>query len=230
MTKNSSNKERSSNQIVHHLAKKIMEGGYAAGQYLPPERMLAKEFGVGRPTVREALQQLEREGWISIRKGHPAVVNDYWKQGNISTLVTIIHNQEAVTDQFIVYLLEIRAALTPVYIHDAIKLHQAKVVSFLANLEELTDDAKTFASFDWNLQKGLASLSPNPVYLLLLNSFNTFYLDMAQLYFSVKEHRQFTYQYYERLLDLALKGDFEKAEDLVRETMEKSIELWRNRK
>lgn len=222
-------KERSSDKIEKKLVKAVLAGTYPAGSTLPPERELAKEFGVGRPTVREALQRLERDGWISCRKGHPAIVNDYWRQGNLATLVHIIQNHEAVTDDFIVYLLELRISLTPIYLRDAIAFHQPKVVALLADLEHLEDHADCYATFDWELQKKFAALSPNPVYLLILNSFNSFYIQMAKRYFSIDEHRSLSLTFYNELLAVALRGNAVEAEKLAKETMEKSLTLWKNR-
>ncbi len=180
--------------------------------------------------MREALQRLERDGWITVRKGHPAVVNDYWNHGNLMTLVHLIRNQDDATDEFISHLLELRIALAPVYIRNAVAAHQPKVVALLANLDQLNQDADSFAAFDWQLQKNLTRLSPNPVYLLILNSFDSFYLKMARRYFSIPENREASWHYYHELLNAALQGDSMKAEQVARAAMEKSLELWKNRK
>lgn len=223
-------KERSSDKIASVLIKAILDGIYAVGSTLPPERELAKEFAVGRPTIREALQRLERGGWIEGRTGMPAVVNDYWRDGNITTLVNIIENHQTITDEFILYLLELRSSLTPAYIRDAVTFNQPKVVAILANLEQLEDRAESYATFDWALQKRCAALAVNPIYLLILNSFDSIYLDMAKIYFSVKDHRKLSFNYYHELLKAALKGDAMEVEQLTKTTMEKSLALWKNRK
>lgn len=222
-------KERSSDIIEKQLCKAILAGDYPMGSPLPSERELAKEFGVGRPTVREALQRLGRDEWITIRQGLPAIVNDYWHNGNITTLAHIIQNHDFVTDDFIVHLLEIRKSLTPSYVQDAVEWNRPKVVALLADLDQLNDDSNSYANYDWDLQKGLAGLSPNPVYLLILNSFNSFYIKMAQRYFSAGEHRRVSLEFYKNLLAASLNGTPEEAEMIAKETMEKSLLLWKNR-
>ncbi|MEO4052985.1 GntR family transcriptional regulator [Solibacillus sp. CAU 1738] len=223
-------KERSSNKIENEFIRLILNGSYSVGSTLPPERELAKEFGVGRPTIREALQHLERGGWITGRKGMPAIVNDYWRQGNLTTLVDIIENQRAITDEFILHLLELRSSLTPTYIRDAVTFNQPKVVALLANLEQLEDCAESYATFDWDLQKKCAGLAANPIYLLILNSFDSIYVNMAKRYFSIKDYRELSFAYYNDLLRAALKGDAMEAESLSKSTMEKSLALWKERK
>ena len=56
-------------QIADQIAALIERGEYAAGQRLPPERDLAKQLGVSRPSVREALIALEVEGYVEVRVG-----------------------------------------------------------------------------------------------------------------------------------------------------------------
>jgi len=56
-------------QIADQIADLIERGEYSTGQRLPPERDLAKELGVSRPSVREALIALEVEGYVEVRVG-----------------------------------------------------------------------------------------------------------------------------------------------------------------
>lgn len=56
-------------QIAEQLRGLITEGEFAAGTRLPAERDLARQLGVSRPSVREALIALEVEGWIEVRTG-----------------------------------------------------------------------------------------------------------------------------------------------------------------
>jgi len=56
-------------QIADQISVLISEGEYTAGSRLPAERDLAKQLGVSRPSVREALIALEVEGLLDVRVG-----------------------------------------------------------------------------------------------------------------------------------------------------------------
>lgn len=56
-------------QIASQLRQSISAGEFAVGARLPAERDLAKQLGVSRPSVREALIALEVEGWVEVRTG-----------------------------------------------------------------------------------------------------------------------------------------------------------------
>ena len=56
-------------QIADQLRGLVERGEYAVGTRLPPERDLALQLGVSRPSVREALIALEVEGLVEVRMG-----------------------------------------------------------------------------------------------------------------------------------------------------------------
>jgi len=56
-------------QIADQLRGLLALGEYAVGSRLPPERDLALQLGVSRPSVREALIALEVEGLVEVRMG-----------------------------------------------------------------------------------------------------------------------------------------------------------------
>lgn len=56
-------------QIAEQVRSLIAGGEFAAGSRLPAERDLARQLGVSRPSVREALIALEVEGLVEVRIG-----------------------------------------------------------------------------------------------------------------------------------------------------------------
>ena len=63
-------------QIADQLRQLIASGEFAVGARLPAERDLAKQLGVSRPSVREALIALEVEGRVEVRTGSGVYVLD----------------------------------------------------------------------------------------------------------------------------------------------------------
>src|SRR6187399_2252016 len=78
-------------QIADQIAALIERGEYAPGSRLPPERDLAKQLGVSRPSVREALIALEVEGLVEVRIGSGI----YVQPGNEDAGVGDAHEAEA---------------------------------------------------------------------------------------------------------------------------------------
>jgi DNA-binding FadR family transcriptional regulator len=55
--------------IATHLRRQIVRGELRTGETLPAESQLMEQFGVSRPTLREAFRILEAETLISVRRG-----------------------------------------------------------------------------------------------------------------------------------------------------------------
>jgi GntR family transcriptional regulator, transcriptional repressor for pyruvate dehydrogenase complex len=66
--------QRVSDVIAERLASAIRTGVLEPGDRLPTEQELAREFSVGRTSVREGLQKLRAHGLIETRKGLGAFV------------------------------------------------------------------------------------------------------------------------------------------------------------
>ena len=63
------NRSKLSQSIVAEILESLRSGAYQQGESLPPERVLAEQFAVGRGSVREALRVLEYAGIVEIRVG-----------------------------------------------------------------------------------------------------------------------------------------------------------------
>ncbi|NQY63681.1 MAG: pyruvate dehydrogenase complex transcriptional repressor PdhR [Alteromonadaceae bacterium] len=65
-----------SDVILAQLEDMILEGSLHPGEKLPPERELAKQFEVSRPSLREAIQKLEAKGLVTRKQGGGTFVSD----------------------------------------------------------------------------------------------------------------------------------------------------------
>jgi GntR family transcriptional repressor for pyruvate dehydrogenase complex len=63
-------------QVAAAITEAIAAGRYQPGQRLASERDLAEEFGVSRPTIREAMLALEIRGLVEARHGSGVYVTD----------------------------------------------------------------------------------------------------------------------------------------------------------
>ena len=65
-----------SDVIMGQLEEMVLEGTLKPGQKLPPERELAKQFEVSRPSLREAVQKLSAKGILVSRQGGGTYVSE----------------------------------------------------------------------------------------------------------------------------------------------------------
>lgn len=74
MDKEPIRRRKLSHEVLDRLLARMRNGDFPVGTTLPSERELMAQFAVGRPAVREALQALERMGFIKIVHGEGALV------------------------------------------------------------------------------------------------------------------------------------------------------------
>jgi DNA-binding FadR family transcriptional regulator len=63
-------------QVAEQISELIQRGEFRAGDRLPAERDLARQLGVSRPVVREAMIALEIAGLVEVRTGAGIFVNE----------------------------------------------------------------------------------------------------------------------------------------------------------
>ncbi len=209
------------------LVTAILDGTYPPGSTLPAERALAEQLGVTRPTLREALQRLERDGWLTIAQGKPTLVNDYWRAGGLNVLSGLVRYGKRLPPGFVSQLLEVRLAMAPAYARAAVAHAPSQVAALLGRRPRLDDAPEAFACFDWDLHHALTVASGNPVYTLILNGFGGIYVQLARLYFAPQQARAASCAFYDALLAAIQQGDAGEAERVTRAVMEESIELWK---
>jgi GntR family transcriptional regulator, negative regulator for fad regulon and positive regulator of fabA len=209
------------------LVTAILDGTYPPGSNLPGERDLAVQLGVTRPTLRETLQRLACEGWLTIQQGKPTSVNNYWQDGGLSVLGALVRYSQRLPPDFVPNLLEVRLALAPAYARSAVERAPGRVADYLAAHEGLDGTPEALAAFDWGLHRALTLASGNPVYTWILNGFSGFYESMARRYFARPEARASSRAFYASLLAAAHTGDAGQAEQTTRQVMQDSLELWR---
>ncbi|MEY8711051.1 transcriptional regulator PdhR [Mangrovibacter phragmitis] len=96
-----------SDVIEQQLEYLILEGTLRPGEKLPPERELARQFDVSRPSLREAIQRLEAKGLLLRRQGGGTFIqNNLWKSFSDPLAALLSDHPESQFD-----LLETRHAL-----------------------------------------------------------------------------------------------------------------------
>jgi GntR family negative regulator for fad regulon and positive regulator of fabA len=216
--------ERPKEYAMRRLVHRMLDGELAPGDSLPPERELAEEIGVTRPTLREALQRLASEGWITIAQGKSTRVNDYSKRGGLGILRSIVQYSEEIPWDIVRGLLELRVLLAPPAAEEAARRAPQILLEHLSKADELEDDAEAFARFDRKLLSLVNGHSGNPILPLMFNDFSSLHESIGHRYFSFPDIRRETRDYYRRLAE-ALEGGRANVAGIIAEAMVRSKEL-----
>jgi len=102
---------RISDSIVSQIEEMILDGALKPGDQLPPERELAQQLEVSRPSLREALVILEAKGLVHARRGGGTFVSDALAHSFTDPLVHLLQRRPDTAFD----VLELRLALEASY-------------------------------------------------------------------------------------------------------------------
>jgi GntR family transcriptional repressor for pyruvate dehydrogenase complex len=157
--------------IAAQIEKAVLSGELESGARLPSEGALAKQFGVSRPIVREALARLRDRGLVKTLTGSGTFV----QQPDADHLAQALlrHLREARTDsQSIRNLYEARIAIETMSAQlAAVRANdrdRAAILHHLASMREMQDDRKRWTVADFRFHLAISAASHNPFLTTLL--------------------------------------------------------------
>jgi GntR family negative regulator for fad regulon and positive regulator of fabA len=209
-----------------YIVESIWSKRFPPGTILPAERELSELIGVTRTTLREVLQRLARDGWLTIQHGKPTKVNNFWETSGLNILETLARLDEDGIPELVDHLLAARTNLSAVFIRGAIRKNSQKATEILEECSDIPDNGPAFADKDYQLTHDLAFASGNPVYVLMMNGFRGLYSRIGGYYFSNDKSRTLTREYYKKLLELARTGDYEQVPLVIRNYGIESGKIW----
>ncbi len=214
---------RISDIIMQQLEGMILEGTFKPGQKLPPERELATQFEVSRPSLREALQKLIARGLLYSRHGGGTYVSE-----QLGTSFTDpLHDLLSSHNEFLYDQLEFRDAL------EGISAYYAALRSTDADKETLTkhynnlmgvyekNDPVLEAKVDAEFHMAIAEAAHNVVLLHtlrgLFNMLEKSIVANLKNLFERKESRPLLLAQHKALYEAVMEGNPEKARSMAHE-------------
>lgn len=213
-----------------YIVESIWNGKFAAGTILPAERELAEIIGVTRTTLREVLQRLARDGWLTIQHGKPTKVNDIWQSATLNVLDTLITLDDEGSMKLADDLLQARTSIASIFLRQAVKNNPEKLLEVLKELDDVSNDAEAYIDFDWHFHHTATRASGNPIYTLMLNGFEAIYYKLGRFYFGWEQTRKLAHKYYKDLEVAIGKGDADQVVKILWDYGHESGELWNKAK
>lgn len=213
-------KQSLSDKLAQRIRTMIQKGEYTQGDRLPPIMEMAKGFGVGHPTIREALKKLETMGVVEIRHGSGVYVSR-------SEEVLVLASPDyagTVTKKLLLDLINARMPLEVMSVSEAVKY---------ATLEDLVEMRRLLTSAGQNLtndvvlnevnmgfHRQIALASSNAVLLQLLDVLRDLFTDEQRLILGIFGSRERDHKEHLSILDALEKRDEKKGTDLMRKHLQ----------
>ncbi|KAF1041505.1 MAG: HTH-type transcriptional repressor NanR [Herbaspirillum frisingense] len=218
-------------EVLERLMERIHNGELPPGSQLPSERELMEQYGVGRPAVREALQAMERSGFVEIAHGERARVMDLTADRLISQITVGAQHLLRTKPDMLKHLKEARVFLETSTARMAaerateeqvarLRLTIAQHRASMVNLEQ-------FIERDMAFHREIADISGNPIFPSIVESMfvwaSEFYTNMVR----APGAEELTLAEHQRILDAIAAHDGDGAAEAMRIHLTRTNELYR---
>ncbi|WP_131747287.1 FCD domain-containing protein [Frankia sp. Cppng1_Ct_nod] len=155
--------------VAAHLRRQIVRGELTEGDALPPEAVLMEQFGVSRPTLREAFRVLESEALISVRRGAHGGARVHTPNGDVAAryaALVLEHRGTTLAD-----IHQARALLEPPCVRQLAQSRTdddlASLAAALGAVEAAGNDPSRLRAAQANFQSLLVELAGNKTLIVL---------------------------------------------------------------
>jgi DNA-binding FadR family transcriptional regulator len=210
--------------VASYLRRQIIRGELKEGDQLPPESVLMEEFGVSRPTLREAFRILEAEGAITVRRGVRGGARVQVPEVGVAARhvgLLLQYRGALLSDVY-----EVRAILEPAA---ARMMARRRTSADLARLEEVldrhrqsTEDPGASFAADAEFHRLIVELSGNETLQVLSAMVNDIIREGDRAY--AESH---DWQHEQELVKIALRAHARLVELIRKRNGEEAEELWR---
>ena len=178
-----------SSRVEYQIENMIIQNHLQPGDHLPAERELARQFGVSRTVVREAVRALVAKSLLDVRPGSGTVVRVPTAQSLTQSIVMFLRGGQAELDYKKV--LEVRRILE---VEIAGLAAERRTAKDLQDLEEIIragsrvqNDRYQFAKFDVAFHTALAYATQNRLFPLLLDSVAEIMIELRRMALDMAE-------------------------------------------
>jgi GntR family transcriptional repressor for pyruvate dehydrogenase complex len=188
-------KQSLSDKLAQRIRTMIQKGDYGQGDRLPPIMEMAKRFGVGHPTIREALKKLETMGIVEIRHGSGVYVS---RSEEVLVLVSPDY-PGIVTKKLLLDLIDTRMPLEMKSVAEAVKNGTlddlVEMRRLLKTAGDNFDDDIVLNETNMGFHRQIALASGNTVLLQLLDVLRDLFTEEQRLILGIfgsreRDHRE----------------------------------------
>ena len=206
-------------QIVDQIDELIAMGHLAPGDMLPPERELAKRFGVSRPTINEALSALESQGVVVRKIGSGTFINQEIPESVLSKCLERFVLFQSCSDMDLVVFRESLepeiAALAAVRADDEDIKRLERDLNSIKEAIKSNPDQQTEPDLDFHLT--LANASKNKLFISVLQGISG--RIESWIHSSKMAHMEQGLQLHQRVFDAIKARDAKAARNAMRDHM-----------
>lgn len=218
-------------EVLDRLVSAISTAEFPPGSQLPSERELMAMIGVGRPSIREAMQSLQQMGLIKISHGERArVVNptpDVIVDQISNAMIMLLATSPRGLDELKEARIWLEAALVRMATRNATARDLEELEAALRELREARGDHARFVAADMAFHGLIADMSGNALVAAMTKGMLGWLSRFKRDLVSVRGKERLTIEEHEKIFRAIAGGDAEAAARTMGEHITRANELYR---
>lgn len=164
--------EKLSAAVVRQVEELILRGILQPGKRLPPERELAERLGVSRPSLRDAIAQLQNAGLLSAKAGAGVFVADALRSAFSPALAALFSRHDEAAMDYLTFRHDLEGLAAERAARLGSDTDLAVISAIFAKMEQAhgTLDAEGEAALDAQFHMAIVEASHNVVMLHMMRS------------------------------------------------------------
>ncbi len=200
-------------KTIDYLKEYIKSDNTELGDKLATEQEICNKLSVGRGTVREALRNLEAQGFVELKPGRGAFIVKKEENENEALLNWFGKNRIKINDY-----IEVRSAIEPVAIRLAAvrstedELEELKKIHTLFLQAVKQKDAAALAEYDEQFHSLIMKMTKNKMFMFMNDRINERIISFRLQTFKIEHNAQNAIVAHSNILNALLERDVEVAE------------------
>lgn len=178
-----------SDEIQERVLERIRSGEFVPGDTLPSEREMMRTFEVGRPAIREAMQNLQRMGLVEIKHGERPRVAEPSVGRMVDQFSETMRHLLTYSPANFEHLKEARATFETEMARIAAKKQSPQDVERIERIIDMQEaacsDSTRFLYLDRQFHREIATISGNPIFASLSEALFSW---LAEFHVSLVRH------------------------------------------
>lgn len=208
-------------EVVKQIESGIITGTLQPGNMLPPERVLAEQFGVSRTVIREAMKALEHQGLVEVQHGRGIMIISPSVESVVNSMVRYLkidmsplwalHEMRSIVETEIAGLAASRRATEDVQI----------LKNLLEQMANNVNSPEKYAEIDIEFHRALARMTYNPLFPIIMEPLSEFMREARRIGGKAMDAQRRTLASHSEIVSAVENQDIEYAKSVMGEHFEK---------
>jgi DNA-binding FadR family transcriptional regulator len=216
--------------VQDRLLTMIRRGDLMPGDVLPSERELMAQLTVGRPAIREAMQNLQRMGLVEIRHGERARLTEPSIGGMVEQISETMRHLLVHSSTTLEHLKEARVTFETEMARIAAERRTDDDLDKLQSLLKAQSDARKmpekFLELDGEFHREIAAISGNPIFASLNEALFSWLASFHLALVRKPGLEKLTLAEHEQILQAIREGDSDKAGSAMADHLNRANALY----